>query len=472
MAAGRSKLSRSRMLALIVLLAAAGGYFLRDSSGSRAVAAFPAAEGFGSNAVGGRGGRVIKVTNLRDAGPGSLRNCLIARNPRICVFAVGGTIALQSVVEITNPYLTVAGQTAPGGGITVRAAGTASSTARTTDVHIKIKTHDVIIRYLRLRPGTKGRNARALSINGPRGGQAHNIVVDHNSLSWAGDEILIAWEATRSVTFSWNSFSESLDNEPFGQVGLKGPNLGNELGGFYSFHHNLVAHHSQRLPNISAGAGPTDVVNNLMYNAGGTGSRVLMGAMINFVGNYIKSGPNSTLKTWFSDDGAHGFYLGGANTVDDNSNTLVGRSMTLLSDSGIGKITSRFPAPAVTTTNASIAFDDVLNRAGAIHGLSCDGKWFTRRDLVDRRIVSSVRDGTRAHDKDPAKTFEGRGYISYPEDVGGWPRLQRGFPCLDGDNDGMPNLWELKRGLNPKKNDSAKDRDRDGYTNIEEFING
>ncbi|MBA3374740.1 MAG: hypothetical protein H0U00_02810 [Actinobacteria bacterium] len=461
------------MLLVVLLLAAAtGGYLMRDTPGARPVSAFPTAEGFGSNAVGGRRGQVIKVTNLHDAGPGSLRNCLIASWPRICTFAVGGTIALQSSVEITNPYVTVAGQTAPGGGITVRAGGAASSRARTTDVHIKIKTHDVIIRYLRLRPGTKGRNARALSINGPRDAQAYNVVVDHNSLSWAGDEILIAWDDTRSVTFSWNNLSESLDNGPFNQVGLKGPNLGDENGGFYSFHHNLVAHHSQRLPNISAGAGPTDVVNNLMYNAGGTGSRVLMGAMVNFVGNYIKSGPNTTLKTWFSDDGARGFYLGGENSVTDNSNVVVGKSVTLLSGTGVDKISSRFPAPAVTTTSALTAFNDVLSRAGAIHGLKCDGTWFTRRDSVDRRIVSSVKDGVRGHAIEPDRTFERRGYISYPEDVGGWPQLQRGFPCSDTDNDGMPNVWELRQGLNPKRDDSAKDRDRDGYTNVEEYING
>lgn len=466
---------------LVALLLAAGGSYLFtwETSGAapappaaRAVPAFPTAQGFGITTPGGRGGRVIKVTNLDDNGRGSLRSCLTDTGRRICVFAVAGTIALESTIEITNPYLTVAGQTAPGGGITVRAAGSPSSRTRNKDIHIKIRTHDVVLRYLRLRPGTKGPNARALSINGPVGERAYNVIIDHNSLSWAGDEILIAWDDTQRVTFSWNNFSESLDNDPFGSVGLKGPNLGEEQGGFYSFHHNLVAHHSQRLPNISAGAGPTDLVNNVMFNAGGIGSRVQLGAEVNFVGNYIKSGPNTTLDTWFSDDGATGFYLGGPNTRSINSNAIVGEKLTLLSRSAAEKIASRFAAPAVSATSPHIAYRDVLAKAGAIHGLTCSGKWFLRRDIIDRRIIDSVKSGTRGHDLAPSETFEERGYISHPEDVGGWPQLKRGNPCRDTDNDGMPNAWELKHGLKPRADDSAKDLDRDGYTNIEEFING
>lgn len=441
----------------------------RPAAKARPRRAFPEAAGFGTRTTGGAGGRVMTIRNLADSGPGSLRACLTASGPRICAFAVSGTIELASTIDITNPFLTVAGQTAPGGGITVRAA----EQARDTDAHIRIRTHDVVVRYLRLRPGTKAENARALSINGPPGAPARNVVIDHNSLSWSGDELLIAWDDTQHVTFSWNNLSESLDGAPIDSVGLKGPNLGEQGGGFYSFHHNLVAHHSQRLPNISAGAGPTDLINNVMYNAGGTGSRVLNGAQVNFVGNYIKAGPNTRLDDWFEDDGAAGFHLGGANTNAQSSNAIEGKDIELLPERSTSKIVpTPFGAPPVPTTSADRAYETVLRRAGAIKGLRCDGSWFRRPDPVDTRIVESVASGTTGHSLPERNTFERRGYISEPEDVGGWPALSKGRPCRDTDEDGLPDKWERTHGLRIRRKDAGRDADRDGYRNIEEFLNG
>ncbi|MCC6457681.1 MAG: pectate lyase [Caldilineaceae bacterium] len=420
-----------------------------------ALPAFPGAEGFGAETVGGRGGTVIEVTNLNDSGPGSLRACIEASGPRICVFRVGGMITVESDMDITNPFITIAGQTAPGDGITLRASGNDVGSP------IRVRTQEVIIRYLRSRPGTTGLNNRALTI-GNQHNPPFNVIVDHSSFSWSGDELIIAWYNTQKITLQWNYFTESLPSSD-GTVGLKGPNLGSAEGGYYSFHHNLVAHHLQRLPSISTGAGPVDVVNNVMYNAGSTGTRAHNMAQINFVGNYIKAGPNTTLETWVRDAGVIGFY------VSDNVLEGKGILQRLLPDSS--RIVSQpFVAPAITTTSATVAYEQVLEMAGATQGLTCDGSWFFRRDAVDRRVADSVRQGTRGHSLPVSETAHQLGYINSPADVGGWPNLASGTACPDGDHDGMPDEWERARGFDPAVDDSALFMP-DGYTRLEHYLN-
>lgn len=408
--------------------------------------AFPGAEGFGANTVGGRGGRVIEVTNLNDSGAGSLRQCAVVESgPRTCVFRVAGTITLNSDIDIVNPNLTIAGQTAPGGGITMKAANPAST------VHMQIRAPQVILRYIRSRPGTKEMNSRALSINNPQN-IVHDVIVDHNSFSWAGDELTITWLATNHVTYQWNIAAESLP------PGHKGPSFGEDGGGYFSVHHNLIAHHSQRLPQVSASGGPVDFVNNIIYNPGGQASVVKNGTHANFVANYIKKGPNSTLNAYIIDGGAKGpaagYYVEG--------NFLDGISRL---NTAVNQVNTRFDAPAVTKTTPQAAYEEVLNTAGASRGLNCDGSWFDRRDAADTRVVTSVRSGTTAH--------SGTGYISDPSQVGGWPTLAPGTPCADGDHDGMPDAWEGKYGLNAGgASDGPQDGDGDGYTNLEEYLNG
>src|ERR1043165_1574698 len=151
----------------------------RPSPGS--VVAFPGAEGFGAHSLGGRGGKVIEVTNLNDSGPGSLRECATAQGPRICVFRTGGTITTQSEIVVRNPFLTIAGQTAPGGGITLRAS------QNYTGETLVVSTHDVVIRDIRFRAGASAvpnSVRRSLTLN--NGG--YNIILDHDSLSWATDQ--------------------------------------------------------------------------------------------------------------------------------------------------------------------------------------------------------------------------------------------------------------------------------------------
>jgi hypothetical protein len=442
----------------------------------REVVAFPGAEGFGAQTVGGRGGQVYEVTNLSDSGAGSLRACVIASGPRTCIFRTGGTIELETTLEVRNPFLTIAGQTAPGGGIQLKIA----NPTRSTDL-FKISTNDVIVRYLKFRPGTKGANARCISINAggsaPADKLAHNIVIDHVSCSWAGDEVLIAWDRTNHISFQWNIFAESLT------PGLKGPNLGKYGGGFYSFHHNLIAHHAYRTPNCSASGGPTDLVNNVIYNFRRFGARVLLGCRINIVNNYIEAGPDTEAGSYFVQNDL--------DVPDPDSNQplpnpttrgfFVQDNVLQLQYEGVLKIRGilppatkptdvknvRYEAPAVSMTGAEQAYEDVLAGAGAIHGLTCAGEWYERPDEVDKRIVESVRNDTSSHNTAAPKT----GYINSPADVGGWPTLATGTPCPDGDKDGMPDEWERLHGANPNADDGAALMP-DGYTRLEHYLGG
>ncbi len=170
--------------------------------------AFPGAEGFGSTTPGGRGGQIYTVTNLNPDGPGSLREACQASGPRIVVFAVGGTISLDDVILIDDPYITIAGQTAPGGGITLR----------NSDAHdfspMIITSHDVVLRYIRLRPGPSVEKTTGVDSLGIVGG-AHDIVVDHCSLSWSVDETLqlwgdATWNGPSAITIQWCIVSEAL----------------------------------------------------------------------------------------------------------------------------------------------------------------------------------------------------------------------------------------------------------------------
>ena len=286
-----------------------------------AIPAFPGAEGFGAQAVGGRGGTVYLVTNLQDRGSGSLRACAEASGPRTCIFTTGGTIEFDSPISITNPYITIAGQTAPGDGITLR-------NRENRKAPIEISTHEVIIRYLRSRPGPSpegSENGRGATIaNTNPNIKPHNIIIDHCSFSWSTDELVIIWYDAHDVTFQWNVISEGLMcsthndvlEEPSRCDGSYEPIYGHSFGALVgggvdlngdgkrergagpkniTFHHNLFAHNGARNPNIKA-SGIAEVVNNVMYNPTWTASQIsdqYDTSTINYVGNYFKPGPST-----------------------------------------------------------------------------------------------------------------------------------------------------------------------------------
>ena len=433
------------------------------------VLAFPGAEGFGAKTAGGRGGAIIEVTNLNNSGAGSLRACIDATGARTCVFRVAGLISLSSSLIIKNPYITIAGQTAPGGGVTLKDISAA------TDPLLDIYTHDVIVRYLTFRAGPPAAGD-AVNVTGINN-QTYNIVLDHNSMSWGVDQVFATWYDVRDISIQWNIFSEALDCSIHDKgCHSKGPMLGSYASdeskdkpgaGNISFHHNLSAHNGERNPLVKT-SGITDVVNNVSYNMFGNSSHVdmehqLAEIPVNYVGNYFKPGLDTTPGKYgidVSNVGSLGaeIYIKGNIGYRRPNDTLP--EINIVDPAARPYIVSaRHPAPLITTTSAEVAYSEVLAKAGANIGVSCDGSLFSRRDSIDTRVVNDVRNGT------------GR-IIDNPSEVGGWITPAAGTPCTDSDKDGMPDTWESTYGFNPAVKDNNLDKDSDGYTNVEEYLNG
>ena len=418
--------------------------------------AFPGAEGAGRLSRGGRGGRVLRVTTLDDSGPGSLRAALEAKGPRTIIFDIGGTIRLKKPLVVRNGQVTIAGQTAPGGGITLR------------DRHFEIAADDVVVRYIRSRLGDESRvESDAFTISSGR-----RIIVDHVSASWSVDETLSsgsryrdAEDDLRDVTVQWSIIAESMRKSVHakGEHGF-GSLLRGGRGAWMSFHHNLWAHHVARMPrpgNYLAPAADSvgafyDIRSNVFYNWGGSyagynadSADKASHASYNFVDNYYKPGPDSKKPIAFDERNpiAHAWFAG--NSMDgtipvDPWSLVAGRSDAAYRLSGPLRI------PPVRRDSAATAYARILADAGAS----------LVRDPVDERVVASVRNGT------------GR-LIDSQADVGGWPHLAPGRPWLDGDGDGIPDDWERRQRLDPANPaDGAADRDGDGYTNLEEWLNG
>ena len=437
------------------------------------VAAFPGAEGFGANSIGGRGGIIYEVTNLNDSGTGSLRACVEASGARTCVFRTGGLIVLQSALRIVNPYITIAGQTAPGGGITLK-------TASGGDV-FSTQTHDVIIRYLTSRPGPGGENhANQIAKNGT---ELYNIIIDHNSLSWGVDSNIETWYRVRDATIQWSLISEGLNNSTHSKGAhskgiMIGGYQGSESGGKGSENisvlNNLMAHNAERNPLMQL-CGIAQVINNTTYNPQWTFSHqqlncTLGESYVNWINNYHKKGPSSTsnsdLKVIPADSGTWSpgkVYVKG-NIGPSRPNDTLPETNWVEVKSGAPSgiiVTSPAPAPAVYTTNAMEAYNSVVADGGVgnSRGLTCDGNWVNRRDPIDTRVVNEVKTGTGK-------------IIDDPSQVGGWITPAAGTPCADSDHDGMPNTWEQLYGFNPNVADGSGDKDGDGYTNVEEYFNG
>ncbi|MHC4512011.1 MAG: pectate lyase family protein [Planctomycetota bacterium] len=394
------------------------------------VPAFVGAEGFGAQSVGGRGGQVLFVTNLNDSGPGSLREAIEADGPRTVIFRVSGTVALKSSLVVKKPYITIAGQTAPGDGICLM------------NHALVIAADQVIVRYLRCRPGDNaGAESDALSVSSGR-----NIIVDHCSASWSVDETLSASTGGQlgNVTVQWCIISESLHDS----VHHKGPHGYGSLirggwGNGYTYHRNLYAHHHARLPRPGTG-----------YNADGSNGTNSITRM-NFVGNYYKAGANSRGNLAFSEStrSAQAYFHGNAMNGSYPREPWLLVSFSKFSPRDIAAYVQSEPigVPPVATDDAMTAFERVLAGAGAV---------LPERDAVDARIVNEVRTGAGRIIDDEAQ-------------VGGWPELKSAEAPADRDGDGMPDDWEKRNGFdagNPV--DRNGDADADGYTNLEEYLNG
>lgn len=437
--------------------------------------AFPTAEGHGKYTVGGRGGKVYEVINVDDSGPGSLREAIEAEGSRTVVFRVSGTINLESDLKIKNPNITIAGQTAPGDGITLRA------------YPLMIDANEVIIRYIRVRLGNEsGRETDAISSR-----YTTNLILDHVSASWSIDETMSIYHG-KNVTVQWCLIAESLykSNHQKGNHGF-----GGIWGSNYStYHHNLIANHSSRNPRFASGGGNIDYRNNVVFNWGyestygdevaQVGNPKFNFSNINMVANYYKAGPATApgsvrhriASPWSrnkAEDYGKWYILG--NIIEGNSwisaNNWLGGVQP--KDGGeyleVLKLDEPWPSMAIDQQPAEEAFVSVLEKAGAI---------YPKRDAVDLRIIAEVRNGyatyegeTYKKDHKVADKSKKTGIIDSQEDVGGWPELKRVAAPVDTDHDGMPGDWEKQNGLNPKKASDGNMLGEDGYTMLEKYLN-
>jgi hypothetical protein len=451
------------------------------------IPAFPGAEGAGKFSFGGRGGKVFVVTSLEDAGPGTLREACEAIGPRIAIFNVAGIIHLKRPLHIIAPYMTIAGQTAPGDGVCVA--------DRTTHVD----THDVVIRYMRFRRGAMSVFDRDDALGGNPIG---NVVVDHCSASWGFDENLSMYRhmydphdgkparklPTINLTIQWSITSEALDTFHHAFGGIWG-------GMNTSFHHNLLANNTGRNPSIGMGY-DFNFTNNVLFNwrhrsvDGGDET-----TMANIINNYYKPGPatpDSAVRyrvilpaskhfpkgVEVSKVPIHGklhvsgnVVEGNAKVTEDNWDGGVQFRLSAVEEEAAKdepptdvnkllmanvKIDEPFHMAPVRLQTATEAYDSVLDDAGAT---------LPHRDPVDVRIIEEVRTGKVTYEAN-------QGIITDIKQIGGFPEY-RGRPIADLGADGIPNWWKIKYGL--KLNDpseAAKDCNGDGYTNIEKYLNG
>lgn len=414
---------------------------------------FPGAEGFGATTPAGRGGKIIEVTSLADRGPGTLRKALETSGPRIIVFRVGGYIDLETPLFLNHPFVTVAGQTAPGDGICIRQAG------------LVILSNDALIQHIRIRPGNEGKgnpeNNDAIEILGRHSNVsgAYNIVIDHVSASWGEDETISLWFGAHDVTISWTLISEGLNQGRHPKGGHSAGLLIGDSSWHVSVHHSLMAHNEMRNPLIAKG-GVHDIVNNVIYNWGILATEIQdydSNSFLNFIGNTYIPGP-STRELYEimidKEPGTEKLYVygnKGPRRGDPGEEWDVvkygwNRNQTTPKRFRVDK---PWPTPPITVSSAEEAYLRVMDQVGASS---------PRRDAIDQRIISEVKQRTGK-------------IIDIPGDRGGYPIFSQGTPPNDSDHDGMPDDWEERQNLDMHDaSDAVDDEDGDGYTNIEEFL--
>lgn len=456
-----ASLATGTRLTMLLCMALLGATPVQADSGNAgteaALPVFPGAVGFGTHTRAGRGGRVIAVTSLANDGPGTLRAALEASGPRIVVFRVGDVITLTDKLYIRSPFVTVAGQTAPGDGITLRNFG------------LVIVTNDVLIRHLRIRPGDEGdidASANdAIEMLGNRDNDdvsgAYNVVLDHLSLSWAEDEVVSTWFGAHDITLSWSIVSEGLNRSRH----HKGEHSSGMVIGYYServsVHHNLFAHNHSRNPLYKFG-GLHEFTDNVVYNWGALSTDILEGgpvARINVLRNTYLPGPATTLRQEMLIETRDEEY---APKVHVAAN--VGPNLPAPDERPWDGMFANFSRQVAAAHYRAIEphatpLLDAATHADAGPVLTDAGASLPRRDAIDARIIEDV------------KQQRGR-IIDSPRQVGGYASVQPAAAEPDGDDDGMPDAWETSHGLAPADaSDGNGDRDGDGYTNVEEYLN-
>lgn len=398
---------------------------------------FPGAEGYGRFARGGRDGRIIPVTTLADEGEGSLRACIDAEGPRVCIFRVAGVIRyLRERPIIRHPYLTIAGETAPGDGILLTHAG-----GKTAFTPLVIKnTHDVIVRHIRVRTDLRGEqrgsNSAFIIEN------SDNVILDHVSASWALDENVGGYAQNDAITISWSIFAEGVPRHDKCALLSSDPRGPQRL----SFIRNLCAHNGDRNPDVNVPPGScVDVLNNVMYNASSQYTEVWEsygGARVNIVGNYYKQGPSTAGRSYAIDRPLVGST--GKAQIYQTGNVIDGDRITIAPIAQEAMVKSPVCPIEGQVMDARQAYGRVLAGAGTFP-----------RDEVDSRVLEEVKTRTGAIGRDNRVL----------------PYLRGGTPYEDDDGDGMADAWERQHGLDPKRNDAWEDKDGNGWANFEEFLN-
>lgn len=450
--------------------------------------AFPGAMGGGKYTTGGRGGEVYEVTNLNDSGAGSLRDAVSKPN-RTIVFRVSGVIQLKSRLVLRQPNITIAGQTAPGQGICLANYAT------------NISANNIIIRYIRFRHGdAQASEDDALNCFS---GAYRNIIIDHCSMSWSVDETTSFYDV-QHVTLQWNIISESL----YKSIHTKGNHgyAGIFGGRNSSYLFNLIAHHTSRTPrfngtryNSQTFGDSLEFCNNVIYNWGSTNSVYGgEGGKYNMINNYYKPGPatpgnlttssasnkrnrilnysnfylEGTDTIWGGDFYIQGNYVHGYPDVTaDNWTKGVQKSNHPKADQLIQKAKKSIPYSIsdFVPIAATSAYDSVARYAGAI---------LPERDPIDTRIIREMLGGKATFEGATYKTITSTGVthpsgiIDKPSDVGGYPTYNSVSPPVDSDKDGMPDTWELSRGLNPSNPADRNTINAEGYTMLEVYLNG
>ncbi|GJC99046.1 pectate lyase C [Colletotrichum higginsianum] len=388
-----------------------------------APSAFPGAEGFGRNAIGGRTGKVYKVTNLNDSGTGSLRDAVSQPN-RIVVFDVGGVIKIDARIVVSkNIY--IAGQTAPGGGITVYGNGFSWSNA-----------NEAIVRHIRIRmgkPGDSGKDAITIA-------DGKNLIFDHVSVSWGRDETFSISGDVSNVTISSSIISQGLETHSCG--GLM------QTDGGVSLFRNLYIDNKTRNPKVK---GVNDFQNNVVYNWGGGGGYIAGdsdgASYANIINNYFISGPSTSGNANFRGYVKDNFYDSNRDGVLNGAALCV--STTCYSNMAIQTTPFAYPAPAKLLTPAD-AVAHVISKVGAS----------IARDAVDTALVKEL-------------TSYGKSgkLISDEASMGGVGTIEAGTAKKDTDGDGIPDEWETANGLNPNDASDGMKIGAGGYANLEIYVN-
>lgn len=431
-------------------------YFFQPGNVQGQIPAFPGAEGYGSYAKGGRGGELIIVSNLNNSGPGSLRDAVERKGPRTILFEVGGIIDLESTLTIANPFITIAGQTAPEPGLTIRGH------------QLSVQTHDVVVRFIRFRPGdylkAKGKDVDwgsldAVDIGLEDSDEVHDIIFDHCSFSWAMDENIGIWHHSKNVTIQNSIISEGLHYNRLHPTTGKALLIG-LFSDQISIIKNLFAHNYERNPFMNSN-GHLDFRNNIIYNGGDRVLRFNSGSgqeqTVNLVKNVIIEGPESDYTNEIqirlnSNDIYNGKIFADKNLTDQNTRFNEDNWRMVINQQSLkpfppqkARSYVQFPVKNTTTLPAEDLYNTLRQNIGVT---------LPQRDHVDERILHDVEHKTGKYVASPQQTF-------------GWPKHDETKQKLD-----VGSVWQKQHNIdlfNPE--DANADYNSNGYSNLEEFIN-